>query len=844
MSAIPSPLSPENAASLKDAISCFDAGRLDEAERAARALHARLPGNPDVRHLLALVALRRGRADEALALADGLVGEAPRDAFALNTRGAACQALGKADEAIRAYRAALDADSGYADAAGNLGMALLAARRFEDAFRLCEEVLANLPQFLPMWMVGGHAALGLGRLDAASARFAGALRLAPGHAGVLSLLGDTHFRMGKHAQAVECFDAVIAAQPEDAGAHNNRGTALLALGRVAEAEAAFRRTTQINPALAPAWHNLACALLDRGQFAACEETERHALALSPGFAEAAVTRAAALNELARASEAEVVLREVLRREPGKVLAMVNLCGSLTLLKRHGESLALAREAARLAPGDAAVQGMAANLLAEDGRREEALARFDEAIRLAPGDARWQVLRALALPVVAHSTQEIGRARDELMRGVARLAASGQALGDPARSIGVTGFYLAYHGLPDREPQRAIAEMFLALHPALAWQAPQARPRPRSGRRLRVAFVSAFLHDHTIGKLYRGFVARLDRGRFEVIVMHAMQRADPVRAAIDASADGVIALPPRLDEARRTIAEAKPDILFYPDVGMHPFSYFLAFARLAPVQVTSWGHPDTTGLVSIDHFVSCETLEPPGADAHYGERLARLSRLPACYARPRPAPSLGARALLALPPGAKLYACPQSLFKFNPAFDATLGALLEADPAGHLALVSSARAGWNEALIARLRRAFPANVDRVRFLPFMPEAVFLDLLASADAVLDPVHFGGGNSTYEALGLGVPVVTLPGPFMRGRVTLACYRQMGFEDLVATTTQEYVALAVRLANDAPFREAMRGRIRERSGALFDDQLAVRELEAFLERAFDEAPVREGAP
>jgi len=843
MPASPPVLSAHDAASLKSAIQHFESGRLDAAEKAARDLLARVPANPDARHLVALVALQRGQPELALAYVDGLLREAPGDAFALNSRGAACQALGRRDEAIAAYRAALEADPGYAEAAGNLGMALLAARRFEDAWRLAEETLARLPQFLPMWMVGGHAALALGRLEEARSRFAGALQRAPGHPGILALLGDTLFRMGRHAEAVANFDAVIAAQPADAGAHNNRGTALLAMKRVVDAEASFRRATEIDASLAPAWHNLGCALLELGRVEACEEAERRALSLSPGLVEAALTRAAALNELARAAEAESVLRDVLRREPAQVRAMVNLCGSLTLQKRHEESLELALEAARLAPDDATVQGMVAGLLAEGGRHAQALERFDEAIRLAPEEARWQVLRALAVPVVAPSTQAIAAVREELALRVGRLAGSGLALDDPARRIGLTGFYLAYHGEPDLDLQRAIARMHLALHPALAWQAPGSRPRARAGRRLRVGFLSAFLHNHTIGKLYRGFVAGLDRRRFEVVVLHSLDRRDAVRAAIDAAADKAVVLPARLDDARRTVADAKLDVLFYPDIGMHPFSYFLAFARLAPVQVTGWGHPDTTGLASVDYFVSSGLLEPQGAQAHYGERLERLGRLPTCYARPGPAPATGVRARLALPAGAKLYACPQSLFKFHPAFDATLGAILEADPAGHLALVSSAHAGWNESLSQRFRRAFPESIDRVRFLPFMPEAEFFDLLASADAVIDPAHFGGGNSTYEALGLGVPVVTMPGPFMRGRVTLGCYRQMGFEDLVAATPQEYVSLAVRLANDGAFREEMRRRVRERSPALFDDGLAVRELEAFLERAFDEALERQAA-
>jgi predicted O-linked N-acetylglucosamine transferase (SPINDLY family) len=121
--------------------------------------------------------------------------------------------------------------------------------------------------------------------------------------------------------------------------------------------------------------------------------------------------------------------------------------------------------------------------------------------------------------------------------------------------------------------------------------------------------------------------------------------------------------------------------------------------------------------------------------------------------------------------------------------------------------------------------------------YLPQHEFLELLSVADAVLDPPGFGGGNSSYEALGIGVPVVTMPGAFMRGRVTLGCYRQMGFEELIAGSAEQYVEIAVRLASDAGFRERCRARIMEGAHRLFEDATAVRELEAFFEKAVDDA-------
>jgi predicted O-linked N-acetylglucosamine transferase (SPINDLY family)/TolA-binding protein len=828
---------------LRDAMSRFESGDLEGAERAARELLERLPGNPDARHLLVLSRLHRGAAQEALGLAEDLVRDLPDDAFAHNTLGACLQALGRSEEAARAFRSALDRDPLVADAAGNLGMALLGLRRPEEALALAREFVPRLPQFLPMPLIGGHAAIATGRLDEAAAFFARALEMAPGHPRVLDLLGDAQSRVGRHAEALRTFDELLAREPGNAGASNNRGNALLALGRALEAEAAFRAAIALNPSIAPPWHNLGCALLELGRPAECEEAERKALSIDPAYSEAQVTLSAALNRMNRGAEAEAVARQVIARAPGNLRAIVNLCGSLSLQKRHDEALATAVDAASRFDGEPDAQGVAACLLAQGGRHREAVARFDAAIRLAPSVVHWQVLRALAMPIIAESVDELLACREEAMRRIAGLRDSGLRLDDPARWIGQTGFYLAYQGEENLEIQRATAEMYLRLHPQLGWRAPSATARDRRGRRLRVGFLSAFLHNHTIGKLYRGLLKELDRVRFEVVVFHAEPRGDEIRREIDAAADRVVLLPTQLEQARKAVSDAALDILFYPDVGMHNLCYFLSFARLAPVQVTSWGHPDTTGLPDMDYFVSSDLLEPAGAEAQYSERLVRLGRLPCYYRRPRLPPKVGVRRQLGVPGGARLYACPQSLFKFHPEFDPTLGALLEADPNGVLLLVASEHAAWTATLKNRLQRVIGARAERVMFAPIMPEGVFLELLLEADAIIDPVHFGGGNSTYEALGVGAPIVTLPGRFMRGRVTLGCYRQMGFEDLVASSPAEYVALAVRLANDRDFREAMRAQVRERAEVLFNDELAVRELEAFMEKAFDEAVAKGGA-
>ena len=138
------------------------------------------------------------------------------------------------------------------------------------------------------------------------------------------------------------------------------------------------------------------------------------------------------------------------------------------------------------------------------------------------------------------------------------------------------------------------------------------------------------------------------------------------------------------------------------------------------------------------------------------------------------------------------------------------------------------------LLERLRRRMPEEISRVRFVPMQPFRDFLNLVKVSDVVLDTFVFGGGNSSIEAFAVGRPVVTLPSDQLRGRLTLACCRRMGIDELVAADAADYAAKAVRLGTDRGYRAAVEARIAARSGALFEDKAMVTHLTRLLVDAF----------
>jgi protein O-GlcNAc transferase len=470
---------------------------------------------------------------------------------------------------------------------------------------------------------------------------------------------------------------------------------------------------------------------------------------------------------------------------------------------------------------------------EDADLEEARRLMERYIVLRP-DAAGRLRRALMLPAIAQSKAHIEQVAQRLEQELDELASGRFApLQQPEFEVGSTPFFLAYYGQKPKDLLVKVARACRVVYPT------ETECRHRlfaSGARLRIGFVSTHFNDHSVAKTMFGFVRDLPRERFEVHVFAIAPSGDAWSERMRGAGEHYSKLPLDLARARDILAAAKLDILFFTDIGMDPLTYFLAFWRLAPIQLNSWGHSVTSGIDTVDYYVSHDEVELPEAQAHYSEKLIRLPGycMPR-YLRPAPA-ARKTRAQLGLPENKRLYYCAQNLFKLHPDFDAALKAILERDPQAEVMLVDSGRP-WTGLLGERLQRTLGPLLARVRVLPRMAHADFLQSLAAADVVLDPFYFSGCNSSCDAFALGAPVVTLPGFLLPGRFTLGLYEEMGVEGCVARSPEEFVEIALRVGNDRSFREGMVERISESSARLFDRPDCGRELGAALLRIAEES-------
>jgi len=480
---------------------------------------------------------------------------------------------------------------------------------------------------------------------------------------------------------------------------------------------------------------------------------------------------------------------------------------------------LFREASALNPLAVPPRAMLAGILSDRCDLAGAAEQYALALKAGP-DAKVRIAAALALPPIYESTDQIAECRATLVKRIDALHADGVRL-DPLRGPIPNLFLAAYQGLNDRDLMRSYAKLF-APSP---WSVEPLTHTP-SGK-VKVGLISQYFQNHTIGTLNRGLVEKLDRAKFHVTVFSAGKSDDETGRNYRQAADEFVELPGDTASAVRLIRGRRMDVVLFTDLGMSCVTLALAHARLAPRQAVTWGHPLTTGIPSVDDFISGDVYETADAHNHYTERLVTLKGLNTYYERPR-LDRVYPRSEFQLPEGANLYGCPQTLFKFHPDFDEVLHGILDADPAGRLVLVEGRNKSWKERLLARWGRRLPQ--DRVHWIGTLPRPSFLGLCSVCDVMLDPLHFGGGNTSLEAIALGVPVVTLPSSYLRARLTAGFYQYIGMPELCLSDAKSYLALAVKLAVDEEYRRGIISQLQKRSPLLFEDLASVTAIEDYF--------------
>ncbi len=714
-------------------------------------------------------------------------------------------------------------------------MTLLEAGRLTEAAALYRTILLRDPDHPDSLHLLGLILTEQSDPEAGIVLIRRAMALDPDRAVHLHSLGQAYRRLGRMEDAVCALRAAAGLRPDAVEIQSNLGTVLRELGRHAEAVEHYRRAVALAPDSPDMWYNLANALAGTGPAAETGACYRRAIGLRPDFGYAHANYGRWSMTLGRWQEAYSALTQAVRLLPDDAAVRINLGA---VLQELGSDRAedCYREAIGLDPRAAGAHYNLGRWLSGQGRPEDAVASHRAAVAIDPGFGAARLAACMSeLPVLYRTEDEIAGRRRRYAVALEELAASpAPSLADAIGSA--QPFFLPYQNEDDRDLQamygRFACDVLAASGPPAVLAA-----RPAAGERIRLGIVSGFFCDHTLFKLFlEGWLTRLDRSRFVVTGFHTAPASDANTARCAALCDRFVqGLAPAA--WRDAIAATAPHVLLYPEVGIDPIAGRLAAMRLAPVQCAAWGQPDTTGMPTIDYFLSSALMEPPEGDAYYTERLVRLPHLGMCYT-----PDAPPRGAMAGPgirdpanPDAPVFWSGQALYKYLPQHDAVFPRIAAALGECRFVFVAFAKSrAVTDAFHNRLRAAFAAaglNADRhVVILPPLSQDEYIRAVGQADVVLDTVGWSGGKSTLDSLAVDPAIVTLPGRFMRGRHTAAILRHIGCEATIAADQDDYVSIAVRLARDRDWCADIRRGVASGKHRAFGDLAYIRALETFL--------------
>lgn len=722
-------------------------------------------------------------------------------------------------------------------------LALHGQGKFGEAERLYAQILAARPNHVDALQMMGLIKLAKGEPAEALQLVAAAMRERTPSPQILLNHGLILNALDRHAEALDSFERAIKQKSKFAEAHNNRGAALVALGRNEEALASYRKAVAIKPDYAEAHYNLGSALRTLGLADDALKSFDRAIALRPNYAKAYNNRGAVLEGQGQLEPALECYHKALALSPSFKEARNNCCRVLCLLDRFDEALDIFSQIVALDPNDVEAYLNRGRVFLDLNRNDDAAADFHRALSIKPDLAEARFAACFAeLPILYADEDEIGRRRqayEEKLRALAADVKAGRMQGDRSKALALKQpFLLAYQGQNDRDLQALYGGVVSRVVATRAEAAPLPLP-PGADEPVRVGIVSSFFHLHSNWKIpIKGWIGQLDRKRFRIFGYHTGTRSDAETQIAAAMCERFVHRPLDAGGWRREILADAPHVLIYPGLWMDNVSFQLAAQRLAPVQCNSWGHPETSGIDTLDYFLSSDLMEPPGANAHYTEKLVRLPNLSIYYEPVATEPVTVSRAELGLRDEASVFWCGQSLFKYLPQHDDVFARI--ARQAGNCQFVFVRHNGGppvNDLFQKRLEQTFAAHGLKAGeycvHLPRLNQSKFVAAIGRCDVFLDSIGWSGCNSALESLAHNLPIVTLQGALMRSRHSAAILEMMGITDTIAGGLDDYVAIAAALARDPEQRHALSRRIAERKDRLYRDRSCIAALEDFLDRA-----------
>ena len=494
--------------------------------------------------------------------------------------------------------------------------------------------------------------------------------------------------------------------------------------------------------------------------------------------------------------AEDEFEKALELSPNRISILENLAKVYYLNKNYHKSEKLLNRLIELGKDSLEIFDLKFKVLKNLDKFEELKIYIEENFNKKKLSSKYKIIKNFIYPNFFKSQKEIDLARNEFIKSVGDLEDINDIeLTVEKDAIDPPVFNISYDQYENLEINKRIVNLYRKFYPQLN----QALNQNKKNKKIKIGFFSEFFSNHTIGKLFKGIIFKLDDSKFEVCVFHSENTKKSqifeefLYAEINLNIKNII-LPKKFNKKLELIDKENLDIAFFPEIGMSTEFYFLSFVRLAKTQITSWGHPITTANESIDYFLSSKLLETDNAQKRFSEKLILFDYLPMFFYKPKIHNILSREEMTKK----NIYFCSQSLIKIHPNFDEIINKILIKDKKAKIFFIQDKSRIISKKLFERFKKTIPLNYERINFINQLSFEEYVNFCGSASVILDTIYFSAGNSFYESMFYGTPTITMPMKNLKSRVVFGAYKQMKIENPpVVINIDEYVNKAIEIAN-----------------------------------------------
>lgn len=605
----------------------------------------------------------------------------------------------------------------------------------------------------------------------------------------------THHRAGQLDRAWQLYAQARRADPRNFDAWHLGGVVAYQQGRALEAVELLTQARRLDSKSPLCLMRLGLALVAAGQPSEGENHLRAALAKSANQPEAWNGLALSLRAQGKLQDAIGAWKKAVQLQPSFVEAHDALGAAIADTQGFAESIPHFRRALELNRKFAPSWCNLGLAYAQTGDSANALSALNRALELAPTLHRARIGRAI-------THQQENRIVEALTDYEAVLRA------DPFSWEAHSGRLLCSNYL-DSVTADELAEMHRRFGQDVSRSLASRPPPASSGRvtapsagRLRLAFLSPDLRNHSVAYFLEPLLTHLDLAEFELVLYHDHAIVDATSERLKARASIWRNFAGQTNDIVETQIRADaPDILV--DLAGHTgLNRLPLFARrLAPLQVSYLGYPNTTGLEQMDVRLTDAIADPDGDDdRHYTERLIRFAPTAWVYRPPQDAPEVTAPPCTTYPEGPVTFGSFNNLAKLSPTTVELWARVLHAVTGSRLLLKGRGLenpAGRETCL--RLFAAHQISADRLVFFGRTAgRENHLAMYAKIDIALDPLPYQGTTTTCEALWMGRPVITLTGLRHATRVGPSLLTAIQRTEWIARDLDHYVMIASKLASD----------------------------------------------